>query len=358
MCSIVGLKNYSSTQTAPAHDVNYSIPKEKAEEIFSGLGENWWQQVFDGQYHQFGKRVFDEGLHGKVKEQGFYDSAKKAHDYAKANLGEPLTISFYKQLHAIACAHFKGRENNTGMNAANVGKFRNAAKSISCRVSFRDFIKFYDTRYKQDPLREELIEDFMTLKDCSSLSVCEIKEKRYLETLKEKRRIEHIDYDMFDYFNSILETGLSKLTKHIEQEQQSIDSALPTIEIINTLIYFYYENKNNFDQIVDKLFTNYNCRVMEINSEILKGADEQEGKEKKIRLIADLFQKLEWLHAFPDGQGRTDLILQNKLLAEQGSNPPVLDEPYVSTFAPLDDWFAYLKTGIAEWQKRKAASKS
>lgn len=74
-------------------------------------------------------------------------------------------------------------------------------------------------------------------------------------------------------------------------------------------------------------------------------------EEEKIVCIAKLFQLLEWLHPFPDGQGRTDLILLSKILCDHGLNPPILKNPYFSTCCLLEDWIEYLKNGIDQWKK-------
>jgi hypothetical protein len=81
-------------------------------------------------------------------------------------------------------------------------------------------------------------------------------------------------------------------------------------------------------------------------------------REEKLRLIANLFQMLEWLHPFIDGQGRTDLILLAKELCRHGFNPAILDEPFFSTVSTLDDWVAYLERGMEKWRQQEAALKS
>ena len=81
--------------------------------------------------------------------------------------------------------------------------------------------------------------------------------------------------------------------------------------------------------------------------------DTPELKKEKLLAIADLFQKLEFLHPFQDGQGRTDVILLSKLLCEYGFNPAILYDPYVSSYVSLEDWYKYLELGMQEWLKIK-----
>lgn len=92
--------------------------------------------------------------------------------------------------------------------------------------------------------------------------------------------------------------------------------------------------------MVDLLFVQFNKNITSADL-----------PEKKIRCIADLFQTLEWLHPFRDGQTRTDLVLLSKLLCEQGFNPAFLEEPSASSFCFLDEWVSYLKNGMAQWRE-------
>jgi fido (protein-threonine AMPylation protein) len=81
--------------------------------------------------------------------------------------------------------------------------------------------------------------------------------------------------------------------------------------------------------------------------------DRQIFLDEKIDAIADLFQLLEWLHPFFDGQGRTDLVLMAKLLSEQGFNPTILDQPYTSTWSSFPKWKEYLRQGMEHWRQEK-----
>lgn len=69
--------------------------------------------------------------------------------------------------------------------------------------------------------------------------------------------------------------------------------------------------------------------------------------------ISELYQMLEWVHPFPDGQGRTDLVLQAMLLSEVGANPAILEEPYYSSYSMPSDWNAYLWKGIEAWKAER-----
>jgi hypothetical protein len=69
------------------------------------------------------------------------------------------------------------------------------------------------------------------------------------------------------------------------------------------------------------------------------------------KYVATMYAELEWLHPWIGGQGRTDLVLLNYLLRQEGLNPVILEDPYFSTFHPIVDWIAYLERGIEGWKE-------
>lgn len=73
-------------------------------------------------------------------------------------------------------------------------------------------------------------------------------------------------------------------------------------------------------------------------------------EDQKLRGIARLITRLEWLHPFKDGQGRTDSLLLNKLLVEFGFKPALLKHPYKSSTLGLNGWTDYLKQGMHNWE--------
>ena len=79
-------------------------------------------------------------------------------------------------------------------------------------------------------------------------------------------------------------------------------------------------------------------------------------REEKLMYISALFQKLEWIHPFLDGQGRTDLIFLNYLLVRYGFTPVILEHPYYSSTATLEHWIEHLKQGMARWQQECAGA--
>lgn len=112
---------------------------------------------------------------------------------------------------------------------------------------------------------------------------------------------------------------------------------------------------DSFKDVVSQVFSKFNSSIAAIDGELLQlglTANRVETlTEQKLTLIADLYQKLEWFHPFPDGQGRTDLMVLGMLLSKHGFCPAILNEPYVSSFAPLSDWVNYLKEGMKKWEE-------
>lgn len=105
--------------------------------------------------------------------------------------------------------------------------------------------------------------------------------------------------------------------------------------------------------VLEALFDDYNSKIDQINQKLPAATLEeiQQLQDQKIEAICFLYQMLEWLHPYQDGQGRTDLVLMAKLLSEEGETPAILNSPYLSTYASLQDWKAYLIQGMNAWRK-------
>src|SRR5690349_19306007 len=121
----INTNNYSN-QINITRQTKHLPTKEQAKNIFFKLGDNAWKQFMDARFSYLGRWVFDEGLHdSNSKEPGFYASLVSGYNFAAQHLTEPLSPSFYKDLHRLLCAHFKGKENHTLIQAEQVGKYRN-----------------------------------------------------------------------------------------------------------------------------------------------------------------------------------------------------------------------------------------
>jgi hypothetical protein len=366
-------KNFEIEKISGFSSESIFVTKGQAEAVFCGLGENQWKQIYDAKWHHFGNMVFDTGEHHKItdekliavfirlgktrekiikdsikpyREPGYFNSISKALKYAQDHLCEPLTSKFYCELHELACGHFEGQKNNTQMTAMEAGKFRHCDTKI--KVNIHDILKFYEST--TEPTHEKLLKEFCLARKSHGGVLSEEK----LENLKEYYSIAHLTVSSFNELEAKLQTHLVTLQKYIneiEYKNSFLSNVFPKLSIDKGVLIVDYEQPK-FNHIVDCLFSEFNQQMAKL-FQLQKTNKPEEIMEKKLELIADLFQKLEWLHPFQDGQGRTDLILLSKLLSEYGFNPPILMEPYVSSYVPLNDWVKYLKEGMKDWQKLK-----
>ncbi len=173
-------------------------------------------------------------------------------------------------------------------------------------------------------------------------------------------------YETAKIHNKEVAQCISDASKRIGLEEPF---AYTTIGGDNT-IYISYERASNlfkFDEIAKKLIENFNQDLNDLQkktaNELLKPvtAEEKEKikshyQENALRLIAQLYAELEWAHPWIDGQGRTDLVMLNGLLCQQGLHPCILDQPYFSTSNTIDLWVEYLKKGLEEFEKEKERS--
>jgi hypothetical protein len=362
--------------------------KNQADEIFWKLGDCFWKQCIDGQFHKYGPTVFDEGLHGGPKEPGFYASLKEGCRFTAEHLAEPPSSFFYKELHKKLCAHFKGLENNTLMPATQAGEYRNMSlqheydiKTISpeakmhyALLALNEFnsiwyseeqvqrIKEFDNLMQYSEKQMELIEKRLE-KFCPNLDPSRSNQNGVNTSMSSRETgMDPFPLSSSD-FKSWVAAWRDQWAKKIPTLQEYIKNiskemsipALCSINLTGDKVTINYTC--NFDEIaqaVPRLFDRYNQKIDGINAK-LKNAytDEQiqEYRRGKISAIAEFFQLLEWLHPFPDGQGRTDLVLLAKILTDQGFNPPILEEPYFSSREPLIEWENYLSKGMELWKE-------
>jgi hypothetical protein len=344
-----------------------SVPsKEQAQKIFWGLGDRFWMPFMDGKYHLYGPMVFDEGLHGGDKEPGFFQSLKNGCEFASQHLGEKLTVQFYKDLHKVLCAHFKGEENNTVMLAEQAGSFRD--DDSRCRMDIEVLSEesrehyLNTTLYKQCFAENTSDEKYLgpmswCIKKYQDQHLCPIEwaEKKQLFWKNQTNIGEKLcsEYQESKKWVEKYEREWGERIDELHQHLRDLCGLIPSkpfalFRLINsTILYVDYliEDLEQFERIVQVLFEDYNKKIDEINLR-------QGPVEEKIAAIAYLFQMLEWLHPFPDGQGRLDLVLLGKLLSEQGANPAILNEPYLSTRVLFSEWNEYLLKGIESCRAR------
>ncbi len=359
-------------------------------ETFDGLGPYFWKQVIDGRFHRYGKMVFDEGLHDGETEKGFFESLEKAHAFVQEHLGKPLSTTFYKDLHKIACAHFKGKENNTLMNAEKTGYFRgpDSPKNLCARVTLESILSLKEKQInkKLSTAMEDLFaENFKGIRpslriqalvdlasprkdrhsciDILDLIVKENFSRNYPVNLEKYNKfINELKYEFTDKYKNRLIDNFKKINNYIIKlfsgKSDSKYSDVTALMLLDYCPTAFYNCRciEKHEKIVKDLFEKYCQSIKEINRKIGEATlseEIEELKKKKISVIARLFQALEWLHPFEDGQGRTDLLLLAKLLTEEGWNPPILEDPYISTWSLPEEWEKVLLDGIRRWQSER-----
>ena len=88
-----------SIPASSAASPSISPTPEVAKAIFWGLGDQFWKQIIDFKYQQYGPQVFDEGLHGDTIEPGFFQSLLNGCHFVSAHMTEEPSVQFYKDLH-------------------------------------------------------------------------------------------------------------------------------------------------------------------------------------------------------------------------------------------------------------------
>lgn len=315
----------------PINSLEQTISKAQAEKTFWGLGDKFWMQMIDGKFHQYGPMVFDEGLHGREKELGFFNSLKTGCDFAAAHLTEKPTLHFYKELHKKLCAHFTGTyEDQTAMNGQDAGVFRSKFCTTNTILTGKsDISKEMEEHYKNYFAPNYLI--FSKLNP----------ENIMREYAKSKPIVENWEAEWETRVNTI-NAYIMECCEKLGIPQIAILTYTKDRDMRHFGVIYAITSPEEHEKITEKLFDQYNAKIQEAAS-----------KEDKLKAIAELFQMLEWLHPFPDGQGRTDLVLLAKLLADEGFNPPILEEPYTSTWTMPEDWLQYLKRGLERWQEAR-----
>ncbi len=345
----------------PALPRGFPATKESAEQVYSGLRKNWWKQLYDGKYHHFGSEVFDKGLHSNGAEPGFYDSAFKAFEFAKRHLNEKLSAEFYRNLHKEACAHFRGPQNITEMKARDAGRFRSVLeKGVRCAFPLHQILKLFDGHND----RERVIGDYCILRNTYDDQIVEI--CAHGTMLKDKNWAREFIITSADAqeFENLIQKKFDALKEALNEwaNDPVVKIAIPGIALRDDRLRIDYKEPRwwpfSFDVVIPHLFDAFNRTLSEINEELINTSPHEREKidslvERKLLLISNLYQNLEWLHPYPDGQGRTDLLLLAKLLSENGFTPALLDEPYMSSFSSRGDWLAYLKAGMQKWEEER-----
>ncbi len=334
-----------------------SAIKSKA---FRGLGENWWMQIIDGADHKTGPLVFDLD-----EEPGYLAGIKKGFDFVSSHLEEPLSAKLYKEIHQASVCPSTVEKMAAGERGA--GKFMPAHGS----KAFPSFLFFEDLKTHEEIEKE--IAHFELAKEIYSARLFMTPNLIHLaRALIPNSTDDEIRYEIYkakvwlverqDDLNARVtimneyiaaksrHLGLDKpLCKFFFYETDDNDNILKSQEEFPEKLYlssgYYKASEETVENIVKKFFEDYERNMKNAKS-----------PEEKLRRIAELYQNLNWLHPFCDGQGRTTLLLLGKELCRHGFNPAILNSPYICNYCLLDNWVSYLREGMIEWQKEYVLS--
>lgn len=97
-------------------------------------------------------------------------------------------------------------------------------------------------------------------------------------------------------------------------------------------------------QTINAYFKNYNYHIAKIHDSDQAWAQK---REAVLEQIGSLFQKLERLHPYPDGNGRVNQVLLQTLLQKEGFPRAILDDPSCSHLISSKQMLQALKKGIS-----------
>ena len=308
-------------------------------------------------------------------------------------------INFYRLIHRYACQHFTGKEqdDNTLISSSSTGKFMTTAFK-SCSGSYKDLFIGNPTIFARIATSIERWQALRTLTrsfvgrstseiidrcarngitwDYNSLSLDEqialrknhlggvgTLDEDGLDTITRSVLFEMAqthEREAEERCKTEIDPTVQAKIKEVNSEIQERSSALGIMDVrgktvklaeisdIDPGVRVVYRCPGGdlLEKVVDRLFKRFKQNISAAIS-----------KAERRQCIADLYQMLEWAHPFPDGQGRTDLIMLKTLLVAYGLTPAILDEPYMSTFCSLNDWDAYLAGGMEKWKVEFASKK-
>jgi hypothetical protein len=385
------LKEVDKALSLGSTDVRISLLAP--DKIFFGLGNDAWKDIIDGKYHALGPLVFDKPRAGHSGERGFYRGVMSACEKASKLIFNPSIvphITLYKIIHRNACQHFTGKdqEDNTLIPGSSAGQFRMLPEK-GCSGNYQDLFIGDPSTFSSVATGSErwlalrtLTRSFTGTPTSEVIAMCAsngIVWDYDSLTPEEKASIrkECLEYtDVFDEqsINRITRRELFKIAQMQEREaekrwkieigptvQAKIKELNAEIKKRSAALDITDTNKNpvNLAYIFEcdgKVIIRYTCRpklyhevVNALFTQFQQAISVSISKAERRRCIADLYQMLEWVHPFPDGQGRTDLIMLKALLVTYGLTPAILDEPYMASFCSLNTWDAYLASSMKKW---------
>lgn len=367
---------------------------EEAKNIFFSLGDDWWKQIIDYDCHHHGKWVFDKGLHGGTVEPGFFDGIEKASHLFCDNFNLKFDLELYHKIHHAACQHFNGKSNGTRCESHEIDKFRNVARMSYASIPIQ---KSYSSLFYQISQLQLLIKSNNDL-----LQEAKEENPSSCEEVLEDNKLEQNSYleEMLENYKSIMpkkfhemtsDENLSKTLAELEAELKAIAVCKDFADKMNREIakvekrlsirgafvcytetekdaridYMEQISSSFCENTAKKCFDLFNESLCELQRDIFQRiphtiskeslltriALKKEYQNRVVPLIGQLFQELDWLHPYFDGQGRTDLISLQGSLSKEGVHPALLQQPYFSSSSALDEWIDYLQSSLKGFEQ-------
>lgn len=243
-----------------------------------------WRNVIEVQYVGYGRYVFDKGLHGQYKEKGFYDGVLRGIRYLKNTFSDSLSIKLYKKLHKHVCRNMvKNTNSRCLIDGKDAGQFRDSTNSMAWVIG----------RY---PITQHMFERL---------------NKQYHQT------------------------GLGKVERRLIGCDAEGTSATQ-FRVIYTLF-----SKKKVKKLVKRAFSRYEKKL----NKIPKNGTSKKQDHKRLKAIVFLFKRLEMIHPFVDGNGRTNILILQRELIKNGF-PPVKMDFYLMDISSKRYSFHLLKKAV------------
>lgn len=312
--------------------------------LFASEVSPLWVYFIDGRFHKYGPKVFDEGRHnGGRAEPGYMKSVLKAHNYISAR---PLTVETYQEVHRLAISHFNKNTPDTYIEAKDGGRFRSGDV---VEASFFPTEIFYYLLDALDAIKPFIQFDGFTF-SYENIPFYDLKHDEILKNHHTKVVV----YMLIRLSNFIANDEVTLVDGKYHRNNKPLD-IIYSHELIFDIFTFMYEKRvdyineklNERIELLNKVgFCDFYfdrggivADYIALNTEELTGKiiDNFNASKKTKRDIFRLYQELEWLHPFYDGQGRTDIIVLQKLLVDNGYEMIEMYDPYLSTYLTVDE---------------------
>jgi hypothetical protein len=323
-------------------------PSNQLATTYYGLGKDWRKQIIDANHHALGPQVFDEGLHHGHIEPGYLKGIDEGSAYAvKALESNDLSVDIYKQIHKITCSHFNGDQQSGTAGKETPGNFRHGQR-------LREVVEMQ--HWGATPEEQQLMEDFPHTKIIGAA----ISNSSNKFGVNPDNRLGEVPACINKYYRTKwdqLGDGRDEVIDIVDRTFKNADTLNDLMkaragegakdvhfETCDDAIIVHFNPLTDLETAIPKLFDAFNQAIKKT-----------ETPDEKLKLIADLFQTLEWKHAPADGTTRVDLIVLNALLSKHGFNPTILPNPAFASFHTPEEWLAHLKVGMEAWRQEKAS---